>query len=303
VNAPPQEGGGARVPQAQGTTGDLADFFNKDRIPGTERPKTADTPVGHVKPLVVKGYDPNFLDTAPAHAQAQGHDGQDDGSRAHGAQAGGAYAVNQNGVIDQADHSKAGEEAALDAKDRENVAKIQKDLGPEGQETDGREVRCGPLLNYRRMEGDRWFGSVLVVVRGGRVTQPDWVPELKLSQVPLGGGVDGQAGEKQAQSEVNTVRGVLLYADLRTRFWRFSMDLQMQEEESHWAYEIPGLRFTSEGKTDRQHFYVPSVRESMRIMFHSCNGFSVGTDEEAWSGAALWNDVQRVHRERPFHVM
>jgi hypothetical protein len=135
------------------------------------------------------------------------------------------------------------------------------------------------------------------------VTQPDWVPELKLSQVPLGGGVDGQSGEKQAQSEVNTVRGVLLYADLRTRFWRFSMDLQMQEEESHWAYEIPGLRFTSEGKTDRQHFYVPSVRESMRIMFHSCNGFSVGTDEEAWSGAALWNDVQRVHRERPFHVM
>lgn len=38
-------------------------------------------------------------------------------------------------------------------------------------------------------------------------------------------------------------------------------------------------------------------------MFHSCNGFSVGTDEEAWSGPALWNDVMRRHAEVPFHVM
>lgn len=38
-------------------------------------------------------------------------------------------------------------------------------------------------------------------------------------------------------------------------------------------------------------------------MFHSCNGFSVGTDEEAWSGPALWNDVMRRHSEVPFHVM
>lgn len=38
-------------------------------------------------------------------------------------------------------------------------------------------------------------------------------------------------------------------------------------------------------------------------MFHSCNGFSVGTDEEAWSGPALWNDVLRRHAEVPFHVM
>jgi hypothetical protein len=41
----------------------------------------------------------------------------------------------------------------------------------------------------------------------------------------------------------------------------------------------------------------------MRIMFHSCNGFSVGTDVDAWSGPALWNDVLRMHEQRPFHVM
>lgn len=38
-------------------------------------------------------------------------------------------------------------------------------------------------------------------------------------------------------------------------------------------------------------------------MFHSCNGFSVGTDEDAWSGPALWNDVMRRHAQVPFHVM
>ncbi|KAH6682346.1 hypothetical protein F5X68DRAFT_155841 [Plectosphaerella plurivora] len=42
---------------------------------------------------------------------------------------------------------------------------------------------------------------------------------------------------------------------------------------------------------------------SMRIMFHSCNGFSVGTDEDEWCGPALWNDVVRRHAQSPFHVM
>ena len=29
------------------------------------------------------------------------------------------------------------------------------------------EVKCGPLLNYRRMESETWFGSVLIITRGG----------------------------------------------------------------------------------------------------------------------------------------
>lgn len=41
----------------------------------------------------------------------------------------------------------------------------------------------------------------------------------------------------------------------------------------------------------------------MRVMFHSCNGFSVGVDVDAWSGPALWNDVLRIHEQKPFHVM
>ncbi|KAL2127359.1 hypothetical protein VTI74DRAFT_10872 [Chaetomium olivicolor] len=77
----------------------------------------------------------------------------------------------------------------------------------------------------------------------------------------------------------------------------------MEAAETQWEYELPGMRFASKTKPRVNRFFVPALDESMRLMFHSCNGFSVGTDEEAYSGPALWNDVARKHRERPFHVM
>ncbi|KAL1840655.1 hypothetical protein VTJ49DRAFT_263 [Mycothermus thermophilus] len=162
-----------------------------------------------------------------------------------------------------------------------------------GAEQDGREVVCGPLLNYRRMEGRRWVGSVLVVTAGGGREQPEnFVPTLAVQRV--GGGVgDGE-----------DVKGVCLYSDSRNTFWRFDVVVEMDErEETRWEYELPGLRYASATKPRVNRFVVPAVEESMRIMFYSCNGFSVGTDEAAWSGPALWNDVRRKHEERPFHVM
>jgi hypothetical protein len=99
------------------------------------------------------------------------------------------------------------------------------------------------------------------------------------------------------------VKGINLYADPTNVFWRFSLQIEMQETETHLEYQIPGLHFTNGKKTDKQSFFVPAVSKSMKLMFHSCNGFSVGTDEAAWSGPALWNDVLRTHKETPFHVM
>jgi hypothetical protein len=45
---------------------------------------------------------------------------------------------------------------------------------------------------------------------------------------------------------------------------------------------------------NRQNAFWPAEEQSMRIMFHSCNGFSVGTDMDAWVGPNLWNDVHLV---------
>ena len=199
-------------------------------------------------------------------------------------------------------------------------------------------VKCGPLLNYRRMENETWYGSVLVVTAGGGLGEGPATPELNLKI--LGSAQTGasrpQVGRNGAESEqygvVNGVdyegfkepgsgmqgqealgggtsfgavgvRGTKLYSDPTNTFWRFDLQVPMQQFEIRCEYEIPGLSFTKGEKRDRHTFFVPAISESMRIMFHSCNGFSVGTDEAAWSGPALWNDVLRVHEKTPFHVM
>lgn len=221
---------------------------------------------------------------------------------------------------------------------------------------DGREgvleVKCGPLLNYRRMENRTWFGSVLIVTRGGGLyDRPPPVLVLKagvdanvgaLSGENATNGTNGTDGTNgvevgsEGHGAVNGVdhsirdttttsqgpsngaptngalngdvgdtkiTGTKLYSDPNNTFWRFDLEVPMEEREIRCNYSIPGLSFASQTKTDEQKFYIPAITESMRIMFHSCNGFSVGTDEDAYSGACLWNDVQRVHGKTPFHVM
>ncbi|KAF3769127.1 hypothetical protein M406DRAFT_287220 [Cryphonectria parasitica EP155] len=196
---------------------------------------------------------------------------------------------------------QAPEAAALDAHAEADAA--------HNHPKDGRTIACGPLLNYRRMEGTYWVGSVLIVTTGGGKTQ-DVVPTLALRKI--------DAAHQQAQTEevsngtdghtngfagATDIEGLCLYSDPRNTFWRFDLRCEMGAAESKWAYTLPEMRFISKKKPQENFFNVPAVTESMRIMFHSCNGFSVGTDEAAWSGPALWNDVLRRHAEVPFHVM
>ncbi|KAK0929370.1 hypothetical protein LTR91_010138 [Friedmanniomyces endolithicus] len=177
--------------------------------------------------------------------------------------------------------------------------------GPQVRSTSEQlEVLCGPLLNYRRMSGEHtnnpvWHGSVLLV------TAPGQIPE-RLSLRCVGSADGSSTANGYAASLDRSFPGTKLYEDPGKAFWQFDVEAPFQEQESAWEYSVP--RMTS-AKSDRPQlgrptrFYIPSKHESMRIMFHSCNGFSVGTDEEAWSGPALWNDVVRIHEQRPFHVM
>jgi hypothetical protein len=210
------------------------------------------------------------------------------------------------------------------------------------------EIKCGPLLNYRRMENETWFGSVLVVTKFGGAEESPVTPQLTIKvagprsttngqysipqRMSVNGGqnshgvVDGvdygsfntpSNPEAQSNGASNTngagaggsspweahVSGTRLYSDPSNTFWRFDLQVPMQQEEIQCEYSISGVTFTRDGKGDKQRFYIPAITESMRIMFHSCNGFSIGTDEEAYSGACLWNDVGRVHAKTPFHVM
>lgn len=159
------------------------------------------------------------------------------------------------------------------------------------------ELISGPLINLKNMHYDSspvWNGSVLIVTKPSQEK-----PQLLLRQR---GPVQSQ-GQPQSGSQ-QTVDGLKLYEDPEKAFWRFKLDVPVETYEAIWEYEIPGLyNGTGEQVQAPWEFVVPAEDQSMRIMFHSCNGFSVGTDMDAWLGPNLWNDVLRVHGEKPFHVM
>jgi hypothetical protein len=155
-------------------------------------------------------------------------------------------------------------------------------------------VVCGPLLNFRRMSNELsdspiWHGSVLIVVPPG---SPQ--PTLRLNCV---GAVDGSA-QQHTIPDGRSIPGEKLFEDRNKAFWRFSIEVPMLPFECSWQYAL-----LQTGNVQPKVFAVPSKTQSMRMMFHSCNGFSVSVDEDEWSGPALWNDVLSVHKERPFHVM
>lgn len=168
--------------------------------------------------------------------------------------------------------------------------------------TESLELICGPLLNYKHMSGATtqnpvWHGSVLLVTKPSKLQ-----PTLKLEYSGPTGSNNGTNGETSVQS-LRTFEAEKLYEDPNKAFWRFRIDAPIQEFEARWEYSISTIQGPKVTGELRSRFFVPAVHQSMRIMFHSCNGFSVGTDVDAWSGPALWNDVMRMHEQKPFHVM
>lgn len=101
-------------------------------------------------------------------------------------------------------------------------------------------------------------------------------------------------GEKTRQ--FREVKGCRLHAESGLTFWRFNLEVELTPEQTRIAYRInngPPIGF-----------WVPAKGESMNIMFHSCNGFSMSIDSNTFSGPdPLWRDVLSSHQIRPFHCM
>ena len=62
-------------------------------------------------------------------------------------------------------------------------------------------------------------------------------------------------------------RGVRLHAERGVTFWRFSLEVELGQTQARIAYSIN--QAASIG------FWVPARGQTMNIMFHSCNGFSM----------------------------
>lgn len=92
------------------------------------------------------------------------------------------------------------------------------------------------------------------------------------------------------------IRGYRLHAERGYTFWRFSIEVELREKEQRIAYRINRGPATG--------FWVPAKSQSMNIMFHSCNGFSLSVNPDELSGPdPMWRDVLNSHQSRPFHVM
>ncbi|KAF4984756.1 hypothetical protein FZEAL_117 [Fusarium zealandicum] len=104
-------------------------------------------------------------------------------------------------------------------------------------------------------------------------------------------GIDGEKVQKYKD-----VRGFRLHAERGCTFWRFNIEIELREKQQRIAYRINRGPATG--------FWVPAQGETMNMMFHSCNGFSMSVKSDELSGPdPMWRDVLNSHQTRPFHLM
>ncbi|KAK5116294.1 hypothetical protein LTR85_009266 [Meristemomyces frigidus] len=102
------------------------------------------------------------------------------------------------------------------------------------------------------------------------------------------------SGEKAGR--VREVKAARLHTERGYTFWRFNIEIELGSTQHRVAYRI--------NKGPAIGFWVPARGETMNMMFHSCNGFSLSVDSNIFSGPdPLWRDVLNRHQSRPFHVM
>ncbi|KAK3117386.1 hypothetical protein LTR53_001300 [Teratosphaeriaceae sp. CCFEE 6253] len=87
-----------------------------------------------------------------------------------------------------------------------------------------------------------------------------------------------------------------LHAERGCTFWRFNLAIELGHTQHRIAYRI--------NRGPAVGFWVPAYGETMNLLFHSCNGFSLAVDPHTFSGPdPLWRDVLNRHQARPFHAM
>ena len=89
---------------------------------------------------------------------------------------------------------------------------------------------------------------------------------------PLSNAEKGRAAMQdwQRSGRFREINGVRLHTERGITFWRFKLEVELGEKQARIAYRIN--RASSIG------FWVPARGQTMNMMFHSCNGFSLGVE-------------------------
>lgn len=92
------------------------------------------------------------------------------------------------------------------------------------------------------------------------------------------------------------LRGQRIHQEYGRTFWRFSLLFELDPTREMRVY------YTINGDAAQGDFYLPAQSQSMRVVFYSCNGFSLSVDPDNYRGC-LWKDVLRHHMVQRYHVM
>lgn len=71
----------------------------------------------------------------------------------------------------------------------------------------------------------------------------------------------------KTKTKSQSVKGVRLHAERGVTFWRFNLEVELGMQQTRIAYSINNGPSVG--------FWVPAKGQSMNVMFHSCNGFSM----------------------------
>ncbi|KAH0256109.1 hypothetical protein KCU91_g17107, partial [Aureobasidium melanogenum] len=105
-----------------------------------------------------------------------------------------------------------------------------------------------------------------------------------------------RARDGEKAGKYREVKAVRLHRERGVTFWRFNLEIELGLKQARVAYRI--------NRGPAIGFWVPGRGQSMNIMFHSCNGFSLSVNSNEFTGPdPLWRDVLNKHQSRPFHVM
>ncbi|KAI4744010.1 hypothetical protein E4T50_05636 [Aureobasidium sp. EXF-12298] len=105
-----------------------------------------------------------------------------------------------------------------------------------------------------------------------------------------------RARDGEKVGKYREVKAIRLHRERGVTFWRFNLEIELGLRQARVAYRI--------NKGPAVGFWVPGRGQSMNIMFHSCNGFSLSVNSNEFTGPdPLWRDVLNKHLSRPFHVM
>lgn len=94
---------------------------------------------------------------------------------------------------------------------------------------------------------------------------PDFRPGRGNPSKPVNN--NDRRGSSRTTSKGQQVRGVRLHTERGCTFWRFNLEIELTAHQDRIAYRINNSAAVG--------FWVPAKGQTMNVMFHSCNGFSM----------------------------